>query len=296
MKAIVPPSEDPRTAAGLRHLLEEAGVRPERRWGQHFLIDRRVAAAIVDLVPPHADVIEIGPGAGALTVGLLERGQRVVAIELDRRLVALLTRWQARFGHFRVVEGDAQTLSWATVARTWGLNAPVAIVGNLPYYATAPLLAKLWEDGVSWSRAVLMVQKEVADRVVAEPGTRRAGSLSVMVRWAGTVRKVLTVPPSAFFPPPEVHSAVVAVDHQLRPPVALEALRWVVAAGFRYRRKMLRQALAQAGAAWGGTEFWSAWLEGQGIDPARRAESLTFAEWVRLAAALPAGPAAGRQT
>ncbi|MCL6562608.1 MAG: 16S rRNA (adenine(1518)-N(6)/adenine(1519)-N(6))-dimethyltransferase RsmA [Firmicutes bacterium] len=281
-------AQDPRRASGLKAWLKAAETAPSHRRGQNFLIAPEVADAIVRLVPP-GDVLEIGPGVGALTLGLLEQGHRVVAIEYDRRLAALLSQWALIYAKpLTVVVGDAVSLSWRELASQEGLEVPLTIVGNLPYYISAPLLAKLWEDGVSWGRAVLMLQREVAERLVAEPGEREAGAISALVRWVGRPRWVRVVPPHAFYPQPAVHSAVVTIDRAPSPAAPWWAFRDAVRAGFQFRRKTLRQALARGGRGQIGSERAERVLRMAGIDADRRAESLTMAEWIELAQAIAA--------
>ncbi len=285
-------SRDPRDREGLRALLGEYDVRALRRLGQHFLVERTVLDQIADFVQATgaARALEIGPGPGALTYTLAERGTEVVALEIDARLARMLEEGgQAAYpGLITVLHRDALRISWAEVARGAGWPDPVTVVGNLPYYITGPLLAKLWEDPLVWLRAVLMVQQEVAVRVAAEPGTREAGAVSVLMRWRGSPRLADTVSREHFYPVPAVDSALLVIDRQPPPAdVPFSALAWWVGAGFRHRRKMLRQALTlAAGPGWTKPQ-WDLHLQRQDIDGSRRAESLTMDEWLRLAASLP---------
>ena len=177
------------------------------RLGQNFLRDQnaihRIVAGLGDL--SGQTVVEIGPGQGAITRALAERAAHVVAIELDRELVRRL-REEFPPDRVTVVEQDVLTFDWAAAAASSGHR--LAVAGNLPYYITSPILLKLAQSHTALDRAVLMVQREVADRIVAEPGTRDYGLLSVTLQMYGPVAPLFTLPPGAFSPPPEVHSTV----------------------------------------------------------------------------------------
>ncbi len=290
---------DPRSREGLRSLLGAHDTRAIRRLGQHFLVDRAILDNIADLVAAAAGkpVLEIGAGPGALTYTLADRGIQVVALEIDARLTRILEEGaRASYpGLITVLQQDALRISWAEVARQAGWLEPITVVGNLPYYITGPLLAKLWQDPLGWTRAVLMVQQEVAVRVAAEPGTRASGAVSVLMRWIGHPRLADTVSREHFYPVPAVDSALLVIDRRPAPPaVPFEVLAWWVEAGFRHRRKMLRQALALAsGPRWAKAQ-WDLHLRRCGIDGSRRAESLTMEEWLGLAASLPESAILGK--
>ncbi|MCL4520380.1 MAG: 16S rRNA (adenine(1518)-N(6)/adenine(1519)-N(6))-dimethyltransferase RsmA [Firmicutes bacterium] len=259
--------------------------------GQHFLIDPEVYELMASLVDEVGEIgaLEIGPGPGGLTHSLLEHGHQVVALELDAVLTHMVqTETQSYGQRIQVLRQDALETGWQRVVQTAGLLEPVAVVGNLPYYITGPLVAKLWEDPLKWTRVVFMLQKEVAERLATAPGNRATGGASVLLRYVGTPFLARVVPKDAFYPPPEVDSAVLVVDRLLSPPsVELDALRWWVRAGFQHRRKMLRQALSLApGSRWD-KAGWDRHLAEYGIAGTRRAESLTMDEWIRLAASMP---------
>jgi 16S rRNA (adenine1518-N6/adenine1519-N6)-dimethyltransferase len=254
-----------------------AGAR-RRALGQHFLRDPAVAAAIVELVAPTAAdlVVEIGPGEGALTPLLAARAGRFLAIEIDPALAA---RLQDRFD-IRVA--DARTFDYG------GLTAPdgrVLVVGNLPYSVAKPILQRLDAARDAIDEMALMLQAEVAGRLAAAPGGRSYGSLSVLTQLSWEVRVALRVPPGAFRPPPLVDSAVVHMKARPGPAVAVgdeTRFRRVVLASFSQRRKALANALA-AGLRVPVTEARARLLRA-GIDPGRRAETVTLAEFARLAA------------
>lgn len=236
---------------------------------------------------PTKNILEIGPGLGALTRTLLEQGAGVSAVELDGRVLPILDGLGAEFpGQLDVTYGDALSLSWAELVQRRGWER-VTVAGNLPYYITAPLLGKLLEDPIFWDRAVLMVQQEVAARLLTEPGGRATSTLGVLIRYrADVVSGIDRVSPGSFVPAPEIFSSVIQLVSHPPLPVAWDTFRWVVRAGFQHRRKMLRQALAQAPGSPMSKNDWQQFLEAQGISSMARAEALTLDEWVRLASAI----------
>lgn len=255
------------------------GIRPQKRWGQHFLVDAAVNRRLIDCIAPAsgAAILEIGPGLGALTRPLVEAGADVMALELDRTLVERL-RAGAKSPRLIVVEGDALARNWTQMTReVWG-DRPVTVIGNLPYYITGPLVARLWEESaLGWTRAVFMCQAEVGARLAAIPGSPLAGAPTILLQTVGTVRRLFDVDPTAFDPPPQVTSTVIEVARRPVPAIEpLSALQAVVRAGFGQRRKMLPRALAALGPA---PDWWKARLRDRGIDPGRRAERLTLEEW-----------------
>lgn len=255
-----------------------------RALGQHFLRDPAIARAIVDLVAPTAAdlVVEIGPGEGALTGELARRAGRLLALELDP---ALVERLRARFPALDVRPADARTWDYGALPRPAG--GRVLVVGNLPYSVSKPILAALLAARGAIDAMALMLQREVAERVAAPPGSRVYGSLSVLSQLYADIRVALRVPPGAFRPPPRVESAVLAVTVRPRPRVALAdegRFHAVVRAAFARRRKMLANALAAGlGVPLAGVRAAAA---GAGIDPTRRAETLTIEEFAALAGRL----------
>jgi 16S rRNA (adenine1518-N6/adenine1519-N6)-dimethyltransferase len=252
--------------------------------GQHFLRDAAIARAIVDLVAPTTSdlVVEIGPGAGALTGLLAARAGRLVALEIDRTLGAGL---RARLPTVEVLDADARTWDYAGLAAPAG--GRVLIVGNLPYSVGKPILAALIEARAAIDEMALMLQREVAERVAAPPGGKAYGSLSVFVQLHCDVRVALRVPPGAFRPPPKVESAVLHLRVLREPRVALaDARRFerVVRAAFAQRRKMLANALA-AGLGLP-LDLIRRAATAAGVDPTRRAETLTLPEFAELTARL----------
>ena len=255
-----------------------------RALGQHFLRDPGIARAIVDLVEPTASdlVVEIGPGEGALTRELARRAGRVVALEVDRELLAPLRR---RWPTIEVLEADARTWDYGTLERPPG--GRVLVVGNLPYSVGKPIVAALLEARAAIDAMALMLQREVAERLAAPPGGRVYGAMSVLTQAVCDVELVLRVPPGAFRPPPQVDSAVVRLTPRphARVPPGLEArFRDVVRAAFASRRKTLANALTGGlGLSLGVAREAAARC---GVDPGRRAETLTIEEFVSLTARL----------
>jgi 16S rRNA (adenine1518-N6/adenine1519-N6)-dimethyltransferase len=271
---------DPRT------LLREAGLRPKKSFGQNFLVAEGIARAIARACVPDdelgkARVVEIGAGTGALTGLLAERAASVAAIERDRDLVPLLA--QALEGTCaRVIEEDAQSVDFAALLGP--PDAPRVLCGNLPYQITGPLMRMAVENAERFDRAVFMVQDEVAQRLAARPGTKAWGGLTVFVRAAFDVRRVLRAPPGAFHPPPDVTSAVIELV-PVRPPRARETeqFRALVRRAFEARRKTLRNAWA--GLAGDGESLERAAAKA-GISLDARGETLDVDAFARMADAI----------
>jgi len=267
--------------------------RPPRRLGQHFLSDPTLLRRIADAIDPQSDdvVLEIGPGKGSLTRELLARGLRVVAIERDRRLAESLGkegRGQGEGGTLVVVTGDALRIDWHALVP--GFTLPPSpfplprfkVVGNIPYAITSPLIEKALAPPLP-ACIVFLVQREVAERLAARPGSKVYGALSVGVQAVCGVERLFAVLPGAFRPPPRVHSALVRLVPLAQPlvgPDETAALRTFVTACFTRRRKQLRNAVAAATGQAAGRVATG--LEGLGLDPTARPETLPPAAFVRL--------------
>ena len=263
-----------------------------RALGQHFLRDRTVVDRVLELVAPTARdlVVEIGPGRGALTESLAARAGRLLALEIDGGLAAAL---QVRFADapsVEILQADARRFDYAGLrARRPDPEGRVLVAGNLPYSVGKPILAALVESGAAIDEMTLMLQKEVADRVAAPPGSKTYGALSVLTQAAAAVRLAFPVPPGAFSPPPQVDSAVLHLRPHREPPVPLPDPRRfaaVVRAAFGQRRKSLANALAAGLAV--PAETARDRCQAAGIDPGRRAETLSLAEFAHLALAFQA--------
>ena len=273
---------DPRT---VRELAAELDLRPTKQRGQNFVHDantvRRIVAAAG--VGPHDVVLEIGPGLGSLTLGLLEAGCQVVAVEIEASLAARLPRTAAERlpGHgdaLRTIEADALTVASLPDPQ------PTAVVANLPYNVSVPVLLHVLASFPSVRGGLVMVQSEVADRLVAPPGSKVYGVPSAKLAWYGEARRVGSVPPTVFWPVPNVDSGLVAFTR--REPPATTATReqvfTVIDAAFAQRRKMLRGALA---GLFGSSAAASDVLTRAGVDPQARGEVLGIADFVRIAEA-----------
>ncbi len=255
------------------------GHRPRKRFGQNFLHDRHVIDRILRAVAPQPGdpLVEIGPGQGALTGALLHAAGRLEAVEMDRDLVPALEERFSGVGEFRVHQGDALAFDFRRCHQGTGLR----LVGNLPYNISTPLLFHLLAQAGAIRDMHFMLQREVVDRMVAQPGSRTYGRLSVMVQYQCRVERLFTVPPGAFRPAPAVDSAVVRL--QPRPevdPAGDEArhLARVVTAAFAQRRKTLRNTLRGV--------LTAEDMEACGVDPTQRAEQLTLDTFLQLAARL----------
>lgn len=262
----------------LREVIARHDLAARKALGQNFLLDlnltARIARAAGDLTG--VTVLEIGPGPGGLTRALLTTpAARVVAVERDPRCLTALADLAAAAGErLQLVPGDALTVDGLALT-----PAPRAVVANLPYNIATPLLFGWLKQLAQWRSLTLMFQKEVADRLVARPGSKAYGRLAVMAQWQAEVRPCLTLPPRAFTPPPKIDSTVVHLTPRAAPdPADWRAMETVVAVAFNQRRKMLRAALKPLGAA-------EALLEQAGLTPTARAEDIDIAGFAALARA-----------
>ncbi len=277
------------TLPPLREVIRAHDLRAKKSFGQNFLLDLNLTARIARVAGDlsGADVLEVGPGPGGLTRGLLAEGARkVLAIEKDARCLPALGAIAAAYpGRLQVIEGDA--LAVEALAH---LTPPIKVVANLPYNVGTELLIRWmtpdhWPP--FWDSLTLMFQREVAERIVAKPGTKAYGRLALMVQWRADARIALHLPPEAFTPPPKVSSSVVHITRLEAPrfPADARVLERLVAAGFNQRRKMLRAALK------GQHPQIEPLLEASGIAATARAEEVGLEAWCRLARAIsPSGP------
>jgi 16S rRNA (adenine1518-N6/adenine1519-N6)-dimethyltransferase len=270
-----------------RTALAAAGLQPQKRWGQHFLCDPAVARRIVDAarLEPDATALEIGPGLGALTDALAERAARLYLVEIDRGLAARLQERYAARPQVRVLVGDVLALPLDALVP----DDDITVVANLPYNVSTPVLFRLLALRPRVRRAVLMLQREVAERLVAPPGGDARGVLSVMVQTWATVRVAFAVSRRSFLPRPRVDSAVVVLDIAATPRVPLadvELYEAVVRAAFGQRRKMLRNAVAVLAASRGiDSRQLEARFAEAAVDPRARAETLALEDFARLVGA-----------
>ncbi len=265
-----------------RHILKTFDLRASKKLGQNFLIDSSVVQKIVDAAEISADdeILEIGPGIGTLTQGLLEAGAKVTAVEIDKKLPAVLEKTLEGYENFKLVQGDILKVDIEKI-----MPPNFKVVANLPYYITTQILLTLLEKKLPVTKIVTMVQKEVADRMTAAPNSKIYGAMTVAVQFRADVKIAFEVPPSAFLPRPEVTSAVVVCDVRESPfKVADEEFFIkVVRAAFGQRRKTLVNSLLGAGFL---REKILSALEVAKILPERRAETLSIEDFVNLANSL----------
>ena len=278
MSDLKPPSQG--NPAAPNHAVRDAIVRhglgARKSLGQHFLLDLNLTAKIAAMAGDLSgrQVVEVGPGPGGLTRALLDtRAARIIAVEIDRRAIAAIEELQARHpGRLEIIEADAMKRDLSTLC-----DAPRQIIANLPYNVGTPLLVGWLRQAAQWERMTLMFQMEVAERICAAPDTSAYGRLSVLAQWCCTATIQMRIPPAAFSPPPKVFSAVIGLmPHPEQPPAELfSVMERLTAAAFGQRRKMLRGALRPLGG--------DALLSRADLDSSRRAETLTVAEYDRLA-------------
>lgn len=265
-----------------RSLMKKYGQQAKKSWGQNFLVDEKAYRSIVDAAAagPNDTVLEIGAGLGTLTLRLAEHAGRVVAIERDRELAAILREEFIPFPNIELREDNALTFDYAALAAS--LPRPLIVVGNLPYNIASPILFRLLAQRGKMSRLLFMLQREMAERIAAPADGDTYGALSVMVQLYGEPKIVCRVRAGGFVPAPKVDSAVLRIelfpDGKTRVPVrSEEVFSRVVHAAFNQRRKTLRNALGAV------TDDPKALLERAAIDPQRRGETLTVAEFARIA-------------
>ena len=263
-----------------QHILNRFKLRADKKLGQNFLIDENVVRQIVAAAElSEADmVLEVGPGIGTLTQGLAESKARVVAVELDTRLLPVLATTLNGYDNVRVVHGDILKVNIMEE-----VGAPsFKVCANLPYYITTPIIFALLEKRLPMERLVAMVQKEVAERMAAQPGGKEYGALSVAIQYYTEPKIAFIVPPTSFIPAPAVDSAVIVCKRREKPPVEVcdEGLFFrVVKAAFSLRRKMLSNSLKNMGIK---SERVAKWLELAGVDGKRRAETLSLEDFAKL--------------
>lgn len=260
-------------------LLRKYGLSPRKGLGQNFLLDAGVLRKLVEAaeVDASSTVLEIGPGAGSLTLALAQVARRVVAVEIDAHLIPLLNEVLAGSPNVTLIQGDILEIDPAALGTPDGY----LVVANIPYYITSAIIRRLLEAPVKPARMVLTMQREVAARICAEPGDMSLLALSVQVY--GRPQPVLRIPAGAFYPPPNVDSVSLRVDLYPEPLVPMQnlpAFFTLIKAGFAQKRKTLRNTLT-AGIGWPAQRVTALLTEAE-IDPQRRAETLSLPEWERL--------------
>lgn len=267
-----------------RHILKAFNLHATKKFGQNFLVDANIVRGIVDSAEagPGDKILEIGPGIGTLTQGLAESGAEVIAVEIDKKLPAVLAETLKGYDNVTIVPGDILKVN---IREIMG-EGPFKVAANLPYYITTPILMALLEQHLPITHIVTMVQKEVAERMVAKPGSRIYGALSVAVQYYTEPYIAYDVPPRSFIPAPEVDSVVIACKVRETPAVAVKDEKVffrVVKAAFGQRRKTISNAMKGAGFD---KEQIAAAFEKAGIDAGRRGETFSLEEFGRLADAL----------
>ena len=265
----------------VHYICKRFDIKMSKKLGQNFLIKRGIVDEIVHAaeLTPGEPVLEVGPGIGTLTQGLAQSGADVTAIELDRRLLEVLDTTLASYDNVRIVHGDVLKLDVPTIMN----HKPFKVVANLPYYITTPTIMSLLESKLPIERLVVMVQKEVALRMVAKPGTKDYGALSVAVQYYTEPDIVLDVPPKSFLPAPAVTSSVIRCVLRDKPPVDVidEKLFFrVVKAGFAQRRKIFANTMKTTGLSKDRIEEL---LAKANIDGQRRGETFTLQEFADVA-------------
>jgi 16S rRNA (adenine1518-N6/adenine1519-N6)-dimethyltransferase len=286
-------NKDIATPGRTKEILDQYGFSFKKSLGQNFLIDTNILRKIVDAAEISAETgaIEIGPGIGALTEQLARRAKKVVAFEIDQRLLPILADTLSPYGNVRIIHQDVLKADIHQVIADEFTNvADIMVVANLPYYVTTPIIMKLLTDHLPIRGMVVMLQKEVADRLAAKPGTKDYGSLSIAVQYYTEAEVVMTVPRTVFIPQPNVDSAVIRLIKRKQPPVAVNDETFffqVVRASFAQRRKTILNNLVNNlpnGKAM--KEQIESSLANANIDPRRRGETLTMEEFAALSNAL----------
>ena len=276
-----------------RAILERHGFTFKKSFGQNFLTDTNILQKIVDTaeIDKKVNVIEIGPGIGALTEFLAESAAEVMAFEIDERLVPILADTLRDFDNVTVVNQDILKVDLAQyMAEFKNPDLPIKVVANLPYYITTPILMHLIESGIPFSEFVVMMQREVADRISAQPNTKAYGSLSIAVQYYMTAKVAFIVPRTVFVPAPNVDSAILKMVRRDQPAVAVKDEKFffkVSKASFVHRRKTLWNNLtSHFGKSEDTKAKLTAALEQAELSPSVRGEALTLADFARLADAL----------
>ncbi|NLW48087.1 MAG: 16S rRNA (adenine(1518)-N(6)/adenine(1519)-N(6))-dimethyltransferase RsmA [Firmicutes bacterium] len=267
----------------IREILSQRKLAPRKSLGQNFLTDNNILAKITEagIIKPGDLVLEIGPGLGALTEVLLEQAEMVMAIEYDRGLFSILKEHFASSEKLRLFNQDIMETDLSQLVKDQ--ESGLKVIANLPYYITTPIIFKLVEAGINWELMVFLVQKEVAERLCAKPGSKEYGSLTVMLNFYGKVEKIGNVSRKVFYPEPDVDSSIVRITpyRTLETQLLYPRLSRIVQAAFQQRRKTILNALSSNG-YFQSKEEGEVLLKEHGIDPQRRGETLSVAEFISL--------------
>ncbi len=271
----------------IKRELAEYGLTPRKKWGQHFLVDRNILGKVIEAAELEKEdvVLEVGPGLGEMTLALARQVEKVIAVEIDSKFVEILKKKTIDLPNVEVIKGDILKINFNELLDRGGQR--LKVVANLPYQISTPLLFRFVESRDVFSALTLMLQREVAERMIASPGGKDYGPLSVFTQTVSNLSICFFIKPSAFFPPPKVESAVIRVVWKEIPAVGLEENEWfrnVVRGCMGYRRKRLLNALKHSDLPL--PPDIEQRMEKIGIDPQRRPGTLTVQEFVHLAEAL----------
>lgn len=269
-----------------RAVMMRHGIVPQKRYGQNFLTSPHVVDAISNVcADADSGILEIGPGIGTLTEALCRDHKKVVAVEIDKTLIPVLSDTLGKFDNVTVIEGDIMKLDVKELCREHFNGMNVSVCANLPYYITSPVIMKMLEYGGLFDSITVMIQKEVADRLCAEAGSADFGAITLAVNYRATVEKIMNVEPSNFIPPPKVTSTVIKMNVLKEPPVKVNdegKMFEIIKLAFEQRRKTLANALSKK---YGKDEIYAA-LEQMGIRADVRGERLSLCEFAALSDAL----------
>ncbi len=273
----------------IKEIRDKYGFRFSKGLGQNFLTDKNIIDSIIEGSGVTADdlVIEIGPGIGVITRELAEIAHKVIAIEIDTNLLPILNETLGEFDNVKVLNEDVLKTDLKAIIEGENFPGKVRVIGNLPYYITTPIIMKLLEDAPGIDTITVMMQKEVADRLKAGPGTKDCGAISLMVQYFSDITEIVKVPKTVFVPQPKVDSMVLRLDVKENPAVEVrdpDFMFRVIKAGFGQRRKTLSNALSVLEGY--SKDQIKAALAASGIDPVRRGETLDLTEYARLSDAL----------
>ncbi len=272
-------------------ILQKYHISLQKKFGQNFLIDKNILEKIVDAAHVTANdcVLEIGPGIGTMTQYLAERARNVIAVEVDKNLIPVLQDTLSSYNNVTIINQDILKTDLHRIIEEHGGGRPVKVAANLPYYITTPIIMALFENHIALQNITIMVQKEVADRMQAEPGTKNYGALSLAVQYYAKPEIIVKVPASCFIPKPNVDSTVIRLTKYEKPPVAVwdEAYLFaVIRASFNQRRKTLVNGLAGAPVLGVNKEEIAGVLAQMGLPAAIRGETLTLEQFTELSNSL----------
>lgn len=273
----------------IRYIIDKYGFRFSKSLGQNFLIDGNIVRNIVKgaNIIKEDYVLEIGPGIGTLTEELALNAKKVVAVELDKSLLPVLDETLGRYENIEIIHGDILKLDIEEIIRENLGGGPIKVVANLPYYVTTPIIGKLLEDSLDIESISVMVQKEVADRMIAGPGTKDYGSLSIFVNFYSSPEILLIAPKTVFMPQPKVDSAVIKLNiRKTLPNIDREKFFQVVKAGFSKRRKTILNCLSSYGFNLDKDTIRQG-LDQINIEPKERAENLSIEDFINISTILP---------